>query len=102
MKNLIIGFLLAVFPIYNFFSWIYIFTKYPENQSFRQENHEDLFFGIPTSNSWFLVINMAFLISAIVFLLRFKHTEALSIKILGSITAFILVLMLLYNFWALL
>lgn len=103
MKNLIIGFLLAVFPVYSFFSWIYIFNKYSsQNQQLRQENYNDLFLGISTSGSLFLVVNIAFLISAILFLLKFKHSEALSIKMIGSISAFILVLILLYNFWALL
>lgn len=103
MKKYIIGFLLSILPIYNFFSWLYIFNKYPKkDQPFKIKEFNKMFFDFSINQTTHTIINIIFSFVAIYFLIKFQTIKNVAIKIISGIVIMLLILIILYNFWGLL
>ena len=103
MKNLLTGIISSILPIYSFFSWIYVFNKYPKiSHSDRINEYNKMFFNIEFNQVIFGIINIILLFISIIFLIKSVKTKNILIKVTSSIFILLSVFILFYNVWGLL
>ena len=102
MKNLLSGFAFSLLPIYSFVSWIYVFGK-NENQEKRIDEFKKLLFNIELDFKILSLINILFILVALMFFIKnFKQNKSLIFKGFSIFFITFLMFMLIYNIWGML
>ncbi|MAO35811.1 MAG: hypothetical protein CMP12_07850 [Zunongwangia sp.] len=103
MKKIVTGIIIAIIPIYTFFTWLIIYNKYPEtDQSYRLSKFKDIIFNIPISQTSLSGLNIVLSSLAIYYLLTSVNKNYLSKKIITILIAGLLFFIILYNIWGIL